>query len=183
PLAGTTRDVLVRPVALGGVPFSFVDMAGLREPGTDSIEAIGIERATSEIAKADLVLWLGPEGEGPAGSWEIAAQCDRMDLPAKSNPHQRISAQTGEGMQALQQALIDHAQTHLPKPGDLALNRRQSALVGAASQALASALVVTDPLILAESLRQARLAFDALLGRTSTEDVLDALFGRFCIGK
>lgn len=183
PFAGTTRDVLVRPVALGGVPFSFVDMAGLREPGTDSIEAIGIERAAKEIAKADLVLWLGPEGEGPAGSWEISAQCDRMDLPAKSNPHHRISAQTGEGMQALQQALIDHAQTHLPKPGDLALNRRQRALVGAASQALASALVVTDPLILAESLRQARLAFDALLGRTSTEDVLDALFGRFCIGK
>lgn len=183
PLAGTTRDVLVRPVALGGVPFSFVDMAGLREPGTDAIEAIGIERATSEIAKADLVLWLGPEGEGPAASWEIAAQCDRIDLPAKSNPHYRISAQTGEGMQALRQALIDHAQTHLPKPGDLALNRRQSALVGVASQALASALVVTDPLILAESLRQARLAFDALLGRTSTEDVLDALFGRFCIGK
>ncbi len=139
--------------------------------------------ATSEIARADLVLWLGPEGEGPAGSWEIAAQCDRADLPAKANPHHRISARSGEGMQALRKALIDHAQAHLPKPGDLALNRRQSALVGAASQALGSALSVTDPLILAECLRQARLAFDALLGRTSTEDVLDALFGRFCIGK
>jgi tRNA modification GTPase len=183
PLAGTTRDVLVRPVALGGVPFSFVDMAGLREPGSDTIEAIGIERATSEIARADLVLWLGPEGEGPAGSWEIAAQCDRTDLPAKANPQHRISARTGAGMQALRQALIDHARTHLPQPGDLALNRRQSALVFAASEALGAARMVGDPLILAESLRQARLAFDALLGRTSTEDVLDALFGRFCIGK
>lgn len=183
PLAGTTRDVLVRPVAMGGVPFSLVDMAGLREPGSDTIEAIGIERATSEIARADLVLWLGPEGEGPAGSWEIAAQCDRPDHGGKVHPQHRISARTGEGMQALRQALIDHARNHLPKPGDLALNRRQSGLVAQASEALAAARLVQDPLILAECLRQARLAFDALLGRTSTEDVLDALFGRFCIGK
>ncbi|MBO9528212.1 MAG: 50S ribosome-binding GTPase, partial [Sphingobium yanoikuyae] len=69
PLAGTTRDVLVRPVALAGIPFSFVDMAGLRESGTDLVEDIGIERAQAEIARADLVLWLGPEGEGPAGAW------------------------------------------------------------------------------------------------------------------
>src|SRR5690606_14192449 len=59
PLAGTTRDVLVRPVALAGIPFSFVDMAGLREGGHDVIEAIGIERAQAEITRADLVLWLG----------------------------------------------------------------------------------------------------------------------------
>src|SRR5690606_7805839 len=79
PLAGTTRDVLVRPVALGGIPFSFVDMAGLRQGGADPVETIGIERAEAEIARADLVLWLGPEGEGPAGAWEIEAQCDRAD--------------------------------------------------------------------------------------------------------
>ncbi|MEO5705481.1 MAG: tRNA uridine-5-carboxymethylaminomethyl(34) synthesis GTPase MnmE [Alteraurantiacibacter sp.] len=188
PLAGTTRDVLVRPVAIGGVPFSLVDMAGLREPGGDTIEALGIERATGEIARADLVLWLGPEGAGPDGCWEIAAQCDRVDCdradqPAKANPHHRVSALTGEGLQELRQALIDHATSRLPKPGDLALNRRQRALVAQASEALSSARRVSDPLILAECLRQARLAFDALLGRTSTEDVLDALFGRFCIGK
>jgi tRNA modification GTPase len=77
PLAGTTRDVLERPVALGGIPFTFVDMAGLRGESADAIEAIGIERARAEIARADLVLWLGPEGEGPAGAWEVAPQCDR----------------------------------------------------------------------------------------------------------
>lgn len=183
PLAGTTRDVLVQPVALGGVPFSLVDMAGLRESGADSIEAQGIARATGEIARADLVLWLGAEGAGPEDCWEIAAQCDRADQPHKANPHHRISAQTGEGMAHLRQALIDHAGNRMPKPGDLALNRRQRGLVEQANDALGAALLVHDPLILAECLRLTRLGFDALLGRTSTEDVLDALFGRFCIGK
>ena len=182
-IAGTTRDVLVRSVAIGGVPFSLVDMAGLREQGGDAIEAIGIDRAHGEIARADLVLWLGQEGEGPPDAWEIAAQCDRADAPAKSNPRFRISAVTGEGLADLKRALVDHATNHLPAPGDLALNRRQRDLVAMACEALSGAEGQADPLILAEHLRQARLAFDALLGRTSTEDVLDALFGRFCIGK
>ena len=51
------------------------------------------------------------------------------------------------------------------------------------ARALRSAGAETDPLLVAEALRQARLAFDRLVGRASTEDVLDALFGRFCIGK
>ena len=182
-IAGTTRDVLVRPVALGGVPFSFVDMAGLRDEGGDAIETIGIDRARGEIARADLVLWLGPEGEGPTGSWEIAAQCDRADHPSKTNPLFRISAVSGEGMVDLKRALVDHARDALPKPGDLALNRRQRDLVARAEVALGEAARQKNPLLLAEHLRQARLAFDALLGHTATEDVLDTLFGRFCIGK
>ena len=61
PTAGTTRDVLERHVAIEGVPFVFVDMAGLRETD-EEIEAIGVERAQAEMERADLVLWLGPEG-------------------------------------------------------------------------------------------------------------------------
>lgn len=184
-IAGTTRDVLVRPVAIGGVPFSLVDMAGLREQGSDAIETVGIDRARSEIARADLVLWLGPEGEGPEGAWEVDAQCDRADHVAKRDPDFSISAVTGEGMDALKRALVEHASGKMPGPGDLALNQRQRALVADAHDALVSgsSAVRADPLILAEHLRQARLSFDALTGRASTEDVLDALFGRFCIGK
>lgn len=181
--AGTTRDVLVRPVAIGGVPFSFVDMAGLREGSDDAIETIGIDRAHGEITRADLVLWLGPEGEGPPCAWEIEAQCDREDRVAKTNPDYIISAVTGTGMDQLKQALVDHARNQLPGPGDLAFNRRQRELLTPAAEALAQAGAVADPLILAEHLRQARLAFDMLLGRTATEDLLDTLFGRFCIGK
>lgn len=182
-IAGTTRDVLIRPVAIGGVPFSLIDMAGLREHGEDAIEAAGIDRARLEIERADLVLWLGDEGQGPLGSWEVDAQCDRADHVAKSHADHRISAVTGEGIAAMKSALVAYASGRLPKPGDLALNQRQRGLVAQARQALHEAADETDPLILAEQLRLARLAFDALLGRTSTEDVLDTLFGRFCIGK
>lgn len=183
PIAGTTRDVLVRPVALGGIPFSFVDMAGLRDDAGDEIEAMGIERANSEIAKADLVLWLGPEGEGPRASWEIAAQCDRPDHHPKTAPLHRISAVTGEGIAELRQALILEARAVMPKPGQSVLNARQRNLLIQAHEALDQATLQSDPLLLGENLRQARLAFDQLIGRASTEDVLDTLFGRFCIGK
>jgi tRNA modification GTPase len=182
PVAGTTRDVLVRPVALGGVPFSFVDMAGLREEGGDDVEAIGIERARRELERADLVLWLGLEGEGPVDAWEIEAQCDRPDHSRKQAPFLRVSAVSGEGIPELKQALVRHASGAMPHPGEIALNRRQRALLEDAAAALGVS-GEQDPLLLAEALRQCRLAFDRLLGRTSTEDVLDALFGRFCIGK
>lgn len=183
PSAGTTRDVLERPVALGGIPFTFVDMAGLREEGADPVEAIGIARAQAEIERADLVLWLGPEGEGPAGAWEIEAQCDRAEHPHKTDARHRVSAVTGENLAALKQSLIAEASGAMPKPGQAALNRRQRDLLESALSALRTAGSEGDPLLIAEALRQTRLAFDRLTGRASTEDVLDALFGRFCIGK
>lgn len=182
-MAGTTRDVLLRPVAISGVPFTFVDMAGLREPGADPIEAIGIVRAQQELVQADLVLWLGPEGEGPGGAWEIEAQIDRSGQVGKVHPSHRLSALTGEGMMDLRQALVVHALSAMPAPGEVALNQRQRNLLADGVAALVLAEEVLDPLLMAENLRQVRLAFDRLLGNTSTEDVLDTVFGRFCIGK
>lgn len=182
-IAGTTRDVLVRPVAMGGIPFSFVDTAGLREESADAIETIGIGRALAELDRADLVLWLGPEGAGPEGAWEIEAQADRAGHLAKSAPRHCVSAVTGEGMGALKLDLVDLAHDAMPKPGEAALNARQRALLRDAAEALRGAAGETDPLLIAEHLRLARLAFDRLTGRAATEDMLDALFGRFCIGK
>jgi len=182
PTAGTTRDVLERHVAIEGVPFVFVDMAGLRETD-EEIEAIGVERAQAEMERADLVLWLGPEGEGPADAWEIEPQVDRPDHLAKSAPRFRISAVSGEGLGPLKRALVDHAGQSMPKPGSAALNIRQRRLLADAAGALKQVGQLNDPLLVAEQLRMARAAFDSLTGRTTTEDMLDALFGRFCIGK
>lgn len=182
PLAGTTRDVLVRAVAIEGVPFVFTDTAGLREGSDDEIEVIGIARARAALERADLVLWLGPEGEGPEGAWEIAPQCDRV-ATGKAAPRHRVSAITGEGLDALRRDLVETASRAMPRPGDAALNQRQHALLAQARMALSDARRHDDPLLVAEALRLARVAFDALIGRATTEDMLDALFGRFCIGK
>lgn len=183
PLAGTTRDLIIRPVAIDGVPFVFADTAGLRESTTDGIEAIGIERARGAVEEADLVLWLGPEAESPASAWEIETQVDRSDHEAKRDPRHRVSAVTGQGLAKLRADLVEAARAGLPRPGEAALNARQHRLLQEAETMLAAAAQLTDPLLVAEHLRLARVAFDALVGRATTEDMLDALFGRFCIGK
>jgi len=183
PLAGTTRDILQRPIAIDGVPFTFVDMAGLRSESDDVVEKIGISRARAEIEAADCVLWLGPEGDGPQGAWEIDARCDLADRTRKRAPAHCVSAVTGFGMDELKQALVEHARAAMPKAGELALGRRQRELIQKAATALADTASLGDPLVVAEHLRTAREAFDRLTGRAATEDMLNALFGRFCIGK
>ena len=182
PIPGTTRDVLERSVSLEAVPFTFVDTAGLRDASDDEIEIIGIERARAQAAGADCVLWLGPEGEGPDGAWEIATKLD-LDGRAKGDAAFRVSAIRGDGMDKLRAALIEHARKSMPAPGSVALNARQADLVAQLHTALVAIDVASDPLIVGENLRSARRALDALVGHTSTEDMLDALFGRFCIGK
>ena len=86
-------------------------------------------------------------------------------------------------MDTLRADLVTTARAAMPRPGEPALNARQHRLLSEAREALSTAGSLTDPLLVAENLRLARVAFDALLGRTTTEDMLDALFGRFCIGK
>ena len=183
PIAGTTRDVLTRPVAIDGVPFVFVDTAGLRDDSSDIIEAIGVERARDAVDRADLVLWLGAESPGTASAWEIEPQTDCADRCVKAFPRHRVSAVTGDGLNDLRADLVRMARSALPRAGDAALNDRQHRLLSEAEAMLASATHLSDPLLIAEHLRLARVAFDALVGRATTEDMLDALFGRFCIGK
>jgi tRNA modification GTPase len=71
----------------------------------------------------------------------------------------------------------------LPSEGEIALNGRQAAIIEEARDSLQNAADTTDIVIMAESLRQARSAFDRLTGQAGVEDLLDALFGRFCLGK
>jgi tRNA modification GTPase len=184
PVAGTTRDVLTLPVSLSGVPFVFVDTAGLRLDPSDAIEAIGIDRAQTAIREADLVLWLGAEGQG-AGKlvWEIESFADLNRWPANPSARHRVSTKSGTGMKDLCEDLVQVARGAMPSSNAVALNRRQHELIDDAHASLSSSRSESDLLIVGESLRVARLAFDRLLGHASTEDMLDALFGRFCIGK
>ena len=184
-IAGTTRDLIDVPVAFDGIPFILTDTAGLRLGTDDAIESIGIERAESAIAAADIVLWLGIEGSGPryANSLEVEAQIDVPSHMSKSADALKLSAKTGEGVVELIQWLTAKAHTLLPPPDSFAINARQTALLTNAMRSLDEAQVATDLLVIAEELRQARLALDALTGRASTEDMLDSLFGQFCIGK
>ena len=181
-IAGTTRDAIEVPLSIEGVPILLVDTAGLRE-SEDVVEAIGVGRAEAELRRADLVLWLGEPDAAPNHPHllPIHAKADLGDAPSATAGSLPVSAVTGQGLGELAQMIIAAAWDLLPAEGELALNRRQAAEIEAARDALAGA--VPDPVLAAEALRTARTAFDQLSGRAGVEDMLDALFGRFCLGK
>lgn len=178
-IAGTTRDVIEVPLTLEGVPFVLVDTAGLRE--TDElVELIGVERAAAEVIRADLLLWLGDPADAPAHP-QLLQLSPKADLNAAGSGH-AVSAITGAGIPALWMMIVERARALLPAEGVVALNRRQAGLIGEARDALREANP-GDIVLTAHALSMARAAFDALSGRAGVEDMLDALFGRFCLGK
>ncbi len=193
PVAGTTRDVIETPLALDGIAMRFSDTAGLRGEGADVIEAIGIDRAKAAVEAADILLWLGPPKEAPDNPRTIliAAQADRWrgDAAAEAEAARCdliLSAATGEGMDRLHRMIVEMARTLLPREGEAALRQRQRAALAEAKQWLAidpESREASDLILLAERLRLAATSLDRITGRAGVEDMLDALFGRFCIGK
>lgn len=184
-IAGTTRDVIEVPIAIKGIPFLFIDTAGVRDDGAEEIERIGIDRARQQFDVADLILWLGPEGEGPQISnlVEIASRRDHPEYQSKSPEVLSVSPLAGTGMDALVILLVDRAKEIVPRGDEISVNKRQADHLAEAQRNLIQISEPEDYLIIAEQLRLARAALDALTGRASTEDMLDSLFGKFCIGK
>lgn len=179
-IAGTTRDVIEVPVVFSGVPFILVDTAGLRETD-DEIEAAGVQRASREMDVADILLWLGDEPP-PLHDRLIAIspQCDvRSAIPGRVP----VSAKTGENLNVLIAQMMADAQHLLPSPGAMSINERQRCLAAELLERLRTLMSARDLLIRAEEARQALGCCDRLVGRTGVEDMLDTLFGRFCLGK
>lgn len=179
---GTTRDYIEVPLSLAGIPVLLTDTAGLRD-AADPVEAIGVSRAEARIEGADVLVWLGEPSEAPAHPrlLRVHAKADvRGDAPVGSLA---VSAITGAGLKTLLENTAAAAKCLLPGEDAIALNRRQASHVAEAADALSAAAEAGDVVLVAEGLRQARSAFDRLTGRAGVEDVLDALFSRFCLGK
>ncbi len=181
-IAGTTRDLVEAPTAIQGAPFLLVDTAGLR-PSDDPIESIGIERAMASVDQADLILWLGPPLDCPDRDRSLIVHSKADVVPPGPDADVAVSASTGEGIDRLIDLLAERSRALLPGESDVALNQRHRAALAEALEAIVEANRSGDLLISAESLRRARLALDRITGRAGVEDMLDALFGRFCIGK
>lgn len=184
-IAGTTRDMIDVPVALEGVAIIFTDTAGLRESTQDVIEKIGIERSHAALSEADIILWLGEEGTGPTHPRviEVAPKSDSNECHRKTEQAVHVSAVTGEGMGELMDRVLGITRQLLPLPDQFAINARQREHISDCAQYLAACGASEDWLIIAENLRQARRSLDALTGRAHTEELLDTLFGKFCVGK
>jgi tRNA modification GTPase len=178
-IAGTTRDRIEAPVVIGGVPLLLIDTAGLRDDTSDAVEALGIKLSQDAIIGGDIVLWLGSPDTVPEGALLIAAKSDLQS----GRRGLAVSTVSGEGLVALREMLLVRAKALLPKPGALALHTRHRTLLSSVQENLSAAQTTDDGLIIAEHLRHARAGLDALTGRAGVEDMLDALFGAFCIGK
>jgi tRNA modification GTPase len=184
PIAGTTRDRIEVPVVREGIAWLLIDTAGLAENTDDPIEAIGVARARDALSEADLLLWLGDDSPPPhAGALWVHARADAEGRTPAQPGQLVVSVREGRGVEALWQRMAALASDLLPPPDLVALNARQRGWCVAAADALARASLLDDPLLFAEELRAARRALDAITGRAGVEDVLDALFGKFCIGK
>ncbi|MBE9604461.1 tRNA uridine-5-carboxymethylaminomethyl(34) synthesis GTPase MnmE [Acetobacteraceae bacterium H6797] len=190
--AGTTRDVVEVRLDLGGVPLTLADTAGLRETA-DEIEAEGVRRARLRADRADLLLAVfaadaAPDAETLAllapGVLVVANKTDLAPPPALPMPALPVSARTGEGMEALRAALLAEANAQAGNGTDAALTRpRHRAALEEAASWLEEAVVAPLPEMASEALRAALRALGRLTGRVGVEDVLDVVFGDFCIGK
>ena len=183
PLAGTTRDRIEVAVARDGVPFVLTDTAGLRTSTDDVIERIGIARADEAIAAADFVLWLGDDAPTMSNALWLHA---RADLPDRRTPPvgtiASVSIADDGSVENLWQEIVARSSALIPKPGDLAINERQSTHCREAVDALVD-VAVNDEIIVADALRRANIALARITGDIGVESMLDALFGKFCIGK
>lgn len=185
-IAGTTRDIIEAPVTLGGMAYIFTDTAGLRGETTDKVETIGIDRAQHALERADIILWLGDSKDRPdhPAVIDIAAKADLEDAAEqKPDADIMVSAKSGEGMATLIARLTRLAENLLPPQDQPAWNARQRNLLRDLADALERAQKTEDMLVIGEELRLARLALDQITGHSHVEDMLDALFGKFCIGK
>lgn len=180
PVPGTTRDSIEVPIAHDGLPLLLIDTAGLRD-SDDIVERMGIARAADELDSADLILWLGLD-DPPAGKQSLALSA-KADIMPHITGRLSVSARTGLGFEALWAAIHDLLSARIPSAGSLLVDHREAALLSEASACLTAAAAATDPVIASEEFRAARVAFDRLTGRAGVDDLLDALFSRFCLGK
>jgi tRNA modification GTPase len=191
PIPGTTRDTIEVHLDLKGLPVILIDTAGLRE-SHDPLELAGIERAKAAAVNADLVVWLSPAADAVtspfANAFVVLSKSDEIDSDTdRSNGNLHISSTTGQGLNELIVSLQGHAaqSLHVDAEAILVGHERQASELQLAASALRRAARETQAAleIRAEELRVARMHLDRLTGRIAYDEVLGAIFSRFCIGK
>lgn len=205
PIAGTTRDTIEETANIRGLPVIFIDTAGLRE-ARDEIEIEGIRRSHDTLARAELILHVLDASEPLmgederylkefAGKKRILVQ-NKADLPATLAPLAEIAAPqvdvscvTGTGIERLKDAIkelvwsgeIDTEMTQV-----MINSRHQDALrrsLGAVRRTREALQGNFTLELVAMDLHIAVNALGEIVGKTTTEDLLDSIFSQFCIGK
>ncbi len=197
---GTTRDLVSETVAIGGIPIQLVDTAGIRQ-ALDEAESIGIRKSMEALADADLVLVV-LDASQPEHSEDrellghargrptivVGNKCD-LGIALRFQPLIYASAVTGKGIPELRAEILRHigGDTGAQAEAGFLTNVRHQGLVQdslAALNAAADAVAAKVPHeMLLLDLYNALRPLDAVTGVTTTDDILNLIFRRFCIGK
>lgn len=209
-IPGTTRDTLEETANVGGIPLVLVDTAGIRAEPADEVERIGVERSRAALERADLALMMiDGSCNLDKGDWEIARLVgskpallviNKNDLPRQAGletladflptaPRVYISALAHQGIDKLETALVDlilgGGVTIADTP--LVSNPRHKALLQRALEhtqaAIAARQAGLSPDLISIDVREAVQALGEITGESVTEDLLDTIFSKFCIGK
>jgi tRNA modification GTPase len=210
-IPGTTRDAIEDTIVMSGIPFRFIDTAGLRETG-DLIENLGIERTLEKVEQASIVLCVFDISTTP---WdeiaEMHEQCsgslklgqkkvilvgNKTDLLTETPPHFKdlvewetifVSAKRRENIHLLAESLLRTIDLNSMQDSSLVSNSRHYEAFGRTSEALdrverGLASEMTSDLITTD-LRDALYHLGTITGEVSTDEILGSIFSRFCIGK
>ena len=203
-IPGTTRDTIEETANIRGIPVVFIDTAGLRE-AADEIEVEGIRRSRTSLERAQLILHVLDNSEPFTAADEnylqefaakkrivVRNKADlprKLELPAVVVPAVDVSCTTGAGLELLKDAiknLVWSGEIHADMSQVMINSRHQDALRRAreATQNTLDVLGKGEGLeIAAMELRIATNAIGEIVGKTTTEDLLDSIFSAFCIGK
>lgn len=196
-IAGTTRDTVREAIQIRGVPLHIIDTAGLRDTD-DPVEQLGIARTWAAVEKADVALLLVDAAHGPGDREGVILQ--RLPQMARLTIHNKIdvtseapraagdevwlSAKTGAGVDLLRDKLLESAGWQAAGEGTFIARARHLEALGRAAGHLAAARGAASQLeLFAEELRLAQAALSEITGEFTADDLLDEIFGKFCIGK
>lgn len=188
PAPGTTRDAIETRLEIEGLLVTLVDTAGVRET-KDPVEAEGVRRARERAASADILLAVtdasSPRRPDIESSAAVIRVANKADLAAPLDPEAiAVSARTGAGVTQLRSLLARNARWISDQAGPPPLTRsRHRAAIERAWCGLSRAQGASLPELRAEELRLGLRAIGELTGSVGVEDLLDTIFGQFCIGK
>lgn len=209
-IPGTTRDTLEETANINGIPLIFVDTAGIRAEPADEVERIGVQRSQLALERAEIALLvIDGSCELEAGDWEIEQLIKRKpallvvnkndlrstqqrNIPAdflSTAPRVHISAMNNEGIDVLEEAIAKLVMGNNITLADTPLvsNPRHKALLQQALEHTQAGIRAQQsglsPDLVSIDAREAVDALGRITGETVTEDLLDTIFSKFCIGK
>ena len=183
---GTTRDVIEKSININGLPILLKDTAGIRESG-DDVEKIGVKRSFVEAKNADLTIILNDRGLSFEGVKHIHV-FNKSDIKIPDEKYDIfISAKTGKNIKELKKVIYNSLISDKTKTDVLLISKRQYNAIKSSLKHIKDAyslLVAEDSIeLLVEDINRSINFLDSITKKTTKDDVLDAVFSSFCVGK